>query len=60
MIRTLKLNDSLWAYRTTYKTPFVMSPYRIVYKKACHLPLELKYKAHWAIKQLNMDMTTVV
>ena len=37
-------------------TPLGMSPYKIIYGKACHLPLELDHKACWAIKQLNMDM----
>ena len=32
-----------------------MSPYRIVYEKPCHLPLELEYKAMWAIKKLNCE-----
>ena len=40
---------------TTYKTPIGMSPYRIVYNKPCHLPLELEYIAMWAIKKLNFD-----
>ena len=39
-----KLLDSLWAYRTTYKTILCMSSYHLVYGKACHMPVEIEYK----------------
>ena len=53
---SLKRLDSLWAYRTAYKTILGMSLYRLVYGKACHLPVEIEYKAWCVVKKLNLDM----
>ena len=53
---SLKLQDSLWTYRTTFKTILGISPYHLVYGKACHLLVEIEYKAWWAIKKLNLDL----
>nr|GEX59111.1 reverse transcriptase domain-containing protein [Tanacetum cinerariifolium] len=51
-----KLDYALWAFRTAYKTPIGCTPYKLVYGKACYLPIELKHKANWALKQANFDL----
>nr|GEV22002.1 DNA-directed DNA polymerase [Tanacetum cinerariifolium] len=43
--------------KNSYKTPIGCTPYKPVYGKACHLPIELEHKAYWALKQENFDLT---
>jgi len=54
-----KIDEALWAYRTTFKTPTSLSPFQLIYGKACHLPVKLEHKAYWAIKFLNFDPKVV-
>nr|GEY72295.1 reverse transcriptase domain-containing protein [Tanacetum cinerariifolium] len=41
-----KVDDALWAFRTAFKTPIGCTSYKLVYRKACHLPIELEHKAY--------------
>ncbi|GKB22991.1 reverse transcriptase domain-containing protein [Tanacetum coccineum] len=41
-----KLDDALWAFRAAHKTPIECTPYKLMYGKACHLPIELEHKAY--------------
>ncbi|GJW28055.1 reverse transcriptase domain-containing protein [Tanacetum coccineum] len=51
-----KLDDALWAFRTAFKTPIGCTLYKLVYEKACRLPIELEHKAYWALKHANFDL----
>nr|GEX47959.1 reverse transcriptase domain-containing protein [Tanacetum cinerariifolium] len=54
-----KLHDALWPFRTAYKTPIGCTPYKHMYGKACHFPIEVEHKAYWALKQANFDLAVV-
>ncbi|GKB56966.1 reverse transcriptase domain-containing protein [Tanacetum coccineum] len=51
-----KIDDTLWAFRTAYKTPIGTTPYKLIYGKYCHLPFEIEHRAYWALKNCNLDL----
>nr|GEW30937.1 reverse transcriptase domain-containing protein [Tanacetum cinerariifolium] len=53
-----KLDDALWAFCTAFKTPIGCTPYKLVYKNSCHLPIKLEHKAYWALKHVNFVFKT--
>ena len=52
---SFQLDDALWAYKTTFKTPLGTTLF-LLYGKACHLPVELEHKVVWAVKMMNFDI----
>ncbi|GJX97457.1 reverse transcriptase domain-containing protein [Tanacetum coccineum] len=54
-----RLDDALWAFCTAFKTPIGCTPYKLVYRKSCHLPIKLEHKAYWALKHANFDLIKI-
>ena len=54
-----RLEDALWAHMTAYKAPIGMSPYRVIFGKPCHLPVEIEHRAYWVVKSCNFSLDQV-
>ncbi|GKE50360.1 hypothetical protein Tco_1481618, partial [Tanacetum coccineum] len=55
-LTVIKLKNTETDPWTAYKTPISSTPFRIVYGKACHLPIELEHKVYWVLKNINLDL----
>ena len=53
---SIRLDDALWAYRTTFKTPIGTLQFKLVFGKYCLLPVELEHRAFWATRFLNFNL----
>lgn len=52
------LNNTLWAYRTSYEMPIGSSPHLLVYGKTCYLFVELEYQVYSDVNKLNLEIKT--
>lgn len=55
---TLWLIDVLWAYNTTFKILLGISPCKLVYGKACNLPIKIEWKAYWMLKIIRLHLNS--
>nr|XP_016485157.1 PREDICTED: protein NYNRIN-like [Nicotiana tabacum] len=54
---SVKLDEALWAYRVEFKTTIRTLPFKLVYGKLCHLPIDIEHNTYRAIKMLNLDLS---
>nr|GEW80011.1 reverse transcriptase domain-containing protein [Tanacetum cinerariifolium] len=58
-LATLTTLKRVVKWKFPVETPIGCTPYKLVYGKLCHLPIELKHKAYWDLKHVNFDLKTV-
>nr|GEV03990.1 reverse transcriptase domain-containing protein [Tanacetum cinerariifolium] len=54
----LIIHNQVGKWRYQIETPIGCTPYKLVYVKSCHLPIELEHKAYWALRHVNFDLKT--
>ena len=48
--------EALWTHWTTIKTLIGQTPHQLIYGKTCHIPIDLEFRSHGAIKRWKMDL----
>lgn len=50
-----KFDVALWAFKSAYRTSIGFFPFELVYRRTCHLLVEIVHKTFWALKKCNIN-----
>lgn len=54
-----RLSEAIWAYKITWKTTTVFTPFKLIYGKKVVLPIEFKIKTLIIVIEVDIDLSSV-